>query len=740
MSWTARGPGGTLINSPPTSFEVTVPTGKERLFQVLAVYADPDTLGMSFFYGDSLKDLAGSQVELPITVKNVGVDGAFTGTMSGQYLTSTNQGPTGTVLIKYKPASKPALIVEHASMVNGWFEAMGLYGASLEYSLENGTKLFDGSAIDLKTLATSSRIAKVVIPRHDANKMASPMNDWVAQEPKALVYGWFSPASAASLVSAKRVCRADSLGTLTSLATPQLSPAGSIRNNILTVGTSAPASIADLIASPVGTQVSIQGGVTRTSDTICSNSGNVFKEYVNFENSAMLDSYGNYRSKISSGVFEMRGIGSAVDIDFNAPTTGKARFTVKPLPGMEAKVDSVVLLKTSDPAALSFHEDDISCDAALSGAFGYAEVDSKIHLSYAESQLSGDMNYSSRLSSAFLICAKKNGKSVSAGLVLPADHFAAFPVPISFSAANSQISVSGSTVPVTGSVSVTVDLKGSDNNPYFEPVSSASLVFAGCTSAVTTGPFTQIGSTLVFSVTGTTQGTACTISAAVNAEAVTAGGATLQVLPPASALSLANSVIVSSDWELPSGTARTITLTTKDQYGAVFTGPVGAVGFEITSGDCTGTFSSITNVGGGVYTAQFTGVLKGGCHIMARIGGSLISSWAPVMVKYGAFDPVTSTFNPDPGFASNLSDGMVTFVPRDVAGNAIGEPVSDLVFGISNSSFGTPGAWYYYAPANAYFIPISWYGQGTADITASFEGSPLASTVPVYFSAWESSF
>lgn len=49
--------------------------------------------------------------------------------LSGRYLTSANQGPTGEVRVIYQPKNaRPELLVRKSSMASGWFQLFALKG------------------------------------------------------------------------------------------------------------------------------------------------------------------------------------------------------------------------------------------------------------------------------------------------------------------------------------------------------------------------------------------------------------------------------------------------------------------------------------------------------------------------------------------------------------------------------------------------------------------------------------
>ncbi len=189
-------------------FTVEIPKGSDRSFQVLAVYQDSVTTGMTFYYGDTVKTLSNSDETVAISLTNVGISNSYGGSISGRYIDSTGfiQGPTGVVFMKYNPPNnKPPMVIDRESIVNGWFNFFGLNNVKFTYVLENGRVLFDGP-MALNDFPLNQQVAKIWIPVSQRNEGGGSPN-WKPQEASQNVVGWFSDAANASLIAGKFASR-----------------------------------------------------------------------------------------------------------------------------------------------------------------------------------------------------------------------------------------------------------------------------------------------------------------------------------------------------------------------------------------------------------------------------------------------------------------------------------------------------------------------------------------------------
>ncbi len=148
---------------PPTTIELFVPKGSDRLIQVLAILeemSEGDGGGdspMTFFYGDTVRTLSQGAEAVEITLANQGTSGNSQGSISGRYFDAAACTPTDMLDMLYSPgAGRPPMIVETSYMFGGWFQLFALKGVPFSYRLRNrGLSLFDNTSPD--TMPISAR-------------------------------------------------------------------------------------------------------------------------------------------------------------------------------------------------------------------------------------------------------------------------------------------------------------------------------------------------------------------------------------------------------------------------------------------------------------------------------------------------------------------------------------------------------------------------------------------------------
>ncbi|MDR3608514.1 MAG: invasin domain 3-containing protein [Oligoflexia bacterium] len=142
------------------------------------------------------------------------------------------------------------------------------------------------------------------------------------------------------------------------------------------------------------------------------------------------------------------------------------------------------------------------------------------------------------------------------------------------------------------------------------------------------------------------------------------------------AFSLADSA-VSSASTVVSGSSITVTLTTKDAYGN--SNPSGTTNVAFTSSTIggTGSYGTVTNAGGGVYTASFTGAVAGSVTLGATInGGAVTSTPVPATITVTPSSTIASLawkVAPATSYTASNATPMTTFSAelKDAAGNVI---------------------------------------------------------------------
>ena len=193
--------------------------------------------------------------------------------------------------------------------------------------------------------------------------------------------------------------------------------------------------------------------------------------------------------------------------------------------------------------------------------------------------------------------------------------------------------------------------------------------------------------------TGTTVGTARTITATINTSAVTSPLPSIAVSPgpvspTQSGMSTGRTSIVSGDTTL-------VTLVTKDANGNKLTSGGLTVAFGLGSGTSGGTFGAVKDSGNGKYTAVFTGITSGtGRTITATINANAVTSILPtVTVTPGSVSLSQSTVSVGRGSIPSGDTTLVSLIAKDANGNRLAAGGLTIAFGLgTGTSAGTFGA------------------------------------------------
>ena len=203
----------------------------------------------------------------------------------------------------------------------------------------------------------------------------------------------------------------------------------------------------------------------------------------------------------------------------------------------------------------------------------------------------------------------------------------------------------------------------------------------------------QNDGTYTATFTGQTAGTATTIGATIDGNAVTSGSPTVTVTVGAPSLSL-STVDVSAP-TVAAGEDLTLTLTARDPGGNLLSG-LTDVAFDHTGGESTGEISAATDQNDGTYTATFTGQIAGtATTLQATIGGDRVDSTVEVTVQPGDVNTATSIVTVDDadGVLTIGETTTVTLRAKDSFANDLptgGLPVAfTLAGGTSNGTFST---------------------------------------------------
>lgn len=398
--------------SAPSSFALDVPSGSNRLIQVLAVYASETTKQMRFFYGDKLQNLVSAEESADIPITSVSANSAIvSGQLAGRYLTSTTTGPTGPLLVTYTPPGKPSLIIERSFMVNGWFQVFGLAGLPLGYRHASGGLLFD-KEVDLNDPAFtgSEKILKASVPVHHRKQFENGAIQWALEQAQIYVYGFFGPGVDAT----KSVCKPTTFPSLTNLAKAD-SADGSVALAAPPAVATMP-SLAELVSTSAPlSSYHIQGGSNANSTCTSASATDLYSTYLSFK-TELIDGNGNDRSAGFTVPFAWNANREPFHIDTSDPRV----LTGQVLPGVENEFDGFQLFKrpTSESA---FWIDKVNCLALATGAFGFTPAGTGSFAAGAR-----DFRVQSNISAAEIangvsaaICPTKAGQLAGPGVYIP---------------------------------------------------------------------------------------------------------------------------------------------------------------------------------------------------------------------------------------------------------------------------------------------------------------------------------
>lgn len=190
----------------PSEVTVEIPSGNNRLIQVLAAYGTgSNDDGAIIYYGDVTKTLVGGTDSADVPMDNLsGTQPEEEGRVYGRYLTGTNQGPSGELKMVYRPAGKPAITVDRRFILGGWFEATVFKNVAVDYVLPDGSLLGQQWTVD--SLQTSKHLLRLRLPAHSERRWENNANIWQTRGAESKFLGYF--AAQATLLDDKKVCAA----------------------------------------------------------------------------------------------------------------------------------------------------------------------------------------------------------------------------------------------------------------------------------------------------------------------------------------------------------------------------------------------------------------------------------------------------------------------------------------------------------------------------------------------------
>jgi hypothetical protein len=308
-------------------------------------------------------------------------------------------------------------------------------------------------------------------------------------------------------------------------------------------------------------------------------------------------------------------------------------------------------------------------------------------------------------------------------------------MPGSYSLSQSTLTRSSALVASGSSVTLTLAVKDASGNALHNGGLSVTFSAAGGTSTGTIGSVTDnANGTYSATFTGSAAGSVTNIQATINGMTVTSSQPTLQVI--AAAVSLSQSVVARSAGTVASGSAITLTLTTKDSAGnALMTGGL-TVSFSTSGGTSTGAVGSVTDNGNGTYTASFTGGIAGtATNITATIGGSAVTSALPIVtVIAGPASVAQSVVTRSAASAVSGSTVTLNLIAKDSGGNPLTSGGLTVTFSLSGSGTSSGSIGSVTDNGNGtYTATLTATTAGTAKaVAATIGGSSVTSALPTF--------
>ncbi len=182
-----------------------VPSGKDRLIQLIAVYED--STGKEILrYGDIIKTLTPgtSEVSIPLqsVAENIEVDQSK---VRGRFLSTNTSGPSEELLMIYRPAGKPGITVDRSWMINGWFQTTVLKDVPMDYITATGVVI--GEQWKLASLTPSKNLVQLHFPLTYRQEFLNGTH-WKTEKPQNHFLGFFARDN--TFLTDKKICVATS--------------------------------------------------------------------------------------------------------------------------------------------------------------------------------------------------------------------------------------------------------------------------------------------------------------------------------------------------------------------------------------------------------------------------------------------------------------------------------------------------------------------------------------------------
>jgi len=427
----------------PTVFSVPEPISRgTRLIQVLAVYQSPINDAMTFYYGDSTKQLS-AEVE-PVSIEIASLGGAtptIMGQISGRYFTSASNGPTGDLVIKFNTGNgKPKLTIERSTILNGWFSVFGLSSVALEYEVQAGMgspseTLFGGSVNLMSPVFNPNessgtewnRRVRAALPRH-VRRQSSNSNTYTYKSEEARYYVWGYWGNAAAKADAswntRSVCRYSLSGSLNNvlryhpIESNWPTQPGLNLSTLINIGLSLPSSqqLLDSTANSLAAVTFLGGSGNCESSAQPANTR--YQTWMSVS-PYLVNGNGNDNSAGFRGAFRFDANMNWITINGADPRVISGEM----LPGVTSAVDEFRLYKKV--ASLSSSSDDsVDCSKITSSGQGFSAAGAASVGSNGRLNLTTNISASEAASGiAAILCPVKGGKLYSAGVFIHPSYF-----------------------------------------------------------------------------------------------------------------------------------------------------------------------------------------------------------------------------------------------------------------------------------------------------------------------------
>lgn len=197
-------------NSIPDTVTIDdLPSGDNRVIQLLAAYAAADSDSAHVYYGDVTQSLKNATEVVSVPIAKLGGSGASTmARVTGRYLTSNLSGPYGTIDMIYRPAGKPAIPVDKKKIIGGWFEVSTFADVPVDFVISSmdgaSNGLIVGSQWINSSFTPSNQLIKFTIPAGFEEREENGATVFKAMDAEEQVFGYFS--ANASFLSDKKIC------------------------------------------------------------------------------------------------------------------------------------------------------------------------------------------------------------------------------------------------------------------------------------------------------------------------------------------------------------------------------------------------------------------------------------------------------------------------------------------------------------------------------------------------------